>query len=351
MKKVSTAIILVIALLAIGAPRSAEGSVSVSISFFHDQLSSSGRWAVAATYGEVWVPAGVAAGWAPYVFGEWVWTDYGWTWVSNDPFGDIPFHYGTWVWLDPYGWAWVPGTIWAPAWVTWAYTDDYIGWAPVPPSFVLSVGGYSGAPVVVSQTQYVFVPTNQFVGASVSTARVPVQQNTEIFTRATKNTSFTVSSGIVRVAGPPPARIEKATGKHLERVAIGRVKTAPTTISDAGIAKGQRLRVVAPAGEQKRVEAHTKEQRISATSPKTTGHETREESAQVSRPEQVKAEHHPQAAVTPHQPPSHDAQQQGQIKEEKPTQSPQNEGKTKNAKEKEKEKPKEKDKEKEQEKD
>ncbi len=104
----------------------------VSVSFFHERLAPHGRWIVAASLGDVWVPSGIAAGWAPYTDGEWTLTDYGWTWVSYDPWGDVPCHYGAWTWVDPYGWVWAPGTVWAPAWVTWAYTDDFVGWAPLP---------------------------------------------------------------------------------------------------------------------------------------------------------------------------------------------------------------------------
>src|SRR5262245_3478378 len=106
-------------------PRPAEATVSVSITFFHQELAPYGRWVYTPAYGEVWYPTAVAAGWAPYVDGEWVYTDCGWTWVSYDPFSD-PYHYGTWVWVDPYGWCWEPGYVWGPAWVTWAWTDTYV---------------------------------------------------------------------------------------------------------------------------------------------------------------------------------------------------------------------------------
>src|SRR6266496_1683468 len=45
---------------------------------------------------------------------------------------------------DRYGWVWIPGTVWAPAWVTWTYNDNYVGWAPLPPSIVFGSSGYSG---------------------------------------------------------------------------------------------------------------------------------------------------------------------------------------------------------------
>src|SRR5436309_2135915 len=67
----------------------------------------------------------VAAGWAPYRVGNWVWEPYyGWTWVSYEPWGWAPYHYGRWfLWSG--SWAWWPGPvipryrpIWAPAYVS-----------------------------------------------------------------------------------------------------------------------------------------------------------------------------------------------------------------------------------------
>jgi uncharacterized protein DUF6600 len=296
-------------LFVLSAPRPALGSTSVSISFFHDQLSPHGRWVVAGSYGDVWVPGGVAAGWAPYVDGQWVWTDYGWTWVSYDPWGDIPYHYGTWSWVSDYGWCWVPGTIWAPAWVTWAYSDNYIGWAPVPATFVFSSGGYFGGPVVLSASRYCFVPTSQFVGVNASTVRVPIQQNSTIFASTTRATRFQVSNGIVHTAGLDPARIERVTGRHLQRASISQVHTQPTTVAAAGLSKSRSLGVVVPAktrsqelrtastshAADKHAPAATRETHTSAaakTSPHTTTTRESTHVAQKSKPQpKAKPEH------------------------------------------------------------
>ena len=230
----------------------ADAAVAVSLSYFHQTLAPHGRWLVAASYGDVWVP-NVAAGWEPYVDGDWAYTDYGWTWVSDDSWGDIPYHYGTWAWVDPYGWVWIPGTVWAPAWVTWAYTDDYVGWAPVPPTFVLSAGGYVGSPIVVAQTRYVFVPARQFVGVPVASVRVPAQQNAAIFARATKVTRFPVSGGIVHTAGIPRAQIERAAGHRIAAESVSRARVTPTSIAQARVGTSKRVAVVAPAVERQRV--------------------------------------------------------------------------------------------------
>ena len=242
------------------APPLASASVSwsVSVSYFHESLAPYGRWVDSGSYGEVWVPSGTASGWDPYWDGEWIWTDYGWTWVSYDPWGDIPYHYGTWVYVDTYGWAWEPGTVWAPSWVTWAWTDDYIGWAPVPSTFFITASGYFGPPVVLASTRYVFVPATQFVGTNVSTVSVPQTQNAAILSRAQKGTRFTVSGGVVRAtADPPPSFVERVTGKRLERAGIGKLKARPATLAAAHVS-GRRIGVVAPARERSAAIAQAK---------------------------------------------------------------------------------------------
>ena len=250
MRKIVVAAILFACTFALLVPRAASASTTVSVSYFHDTLAPYGRWVVVARYGEVWVPAGVSRGWDPYWDGEWLWTDYGWTWASHDPWGDIPYHYGTWAWVDPYGWVWVPGTIWAPAWVTWAWTDSYIGWAPVPVTFVISSSGYVGSPVVVAATRYVFVPATQFVGVNVSTVRVAESRNTTILPQAQKATRFAVSGGIVRAtANPPLDFVQRVSRKRVERSGTGRLKAPPTTMSAARVS-GKRFGVVAPASER-----------------------------------------------------------------------------------------------------
>ena len=76
-----------------------------------DDLDRHGTWRSVPTYGQVWVPRGVAAGWAPYSTGSWVFDPhYGWTWVDTEPWGWAPYHYGRWVHVDGF-WAWAPGPI------------------------------------------------------------------------------------------------------------------------------------------------------------------------------------------------------------------------------------------------
>jgi hypothetical protein len=274
---------ILFAIAVLSAARAAAAPVAVSVSVFHDQLAPHGRWVAAGSYGNCWVPSGVAVGWEPYVDGQWVYSDYGWTWASDDPWGDVPYHYGTWAWVDPYGWVWVPGTVWAPAWVTWAYTDDYVGWAPVPPSFALTATGYFGSPVVVTSTHYVFVPTRQFVGVRVASVRVPAQQSVTILPRAVKTTRFEVNNGFVRVAGPPESHVARVVGHPIERVSVDRLSARPTTLAAGGVTAAKTVRVVAPEKERARVAqtaakapsaAQSAPQHEAAAKPKTAARET-----------------------------------------------------------------------------
>ncbi len=76
-----------------------------------DDLDHYGTWRVVPTYGSVWVPTAVQAGWVPYSTGSWVLDPvYGWTWVDTAPWGWAPFHYGRWVFVDGF-WAWAPGPV------------------------------------------------------------------------------------------------------------------------------------------------------------------------------------------------------------------------------------------------
>ncbi|MGH7368866.1 MAG: DUF6600 domain-containing protein, partial [Candidatus Rokuibacteriota bacterium] len=76
-----------------------------------DDLDQHGNWRVVPEYGSVWVPEGVAADWAPYTTGRWIWDPrFGWTWVDTAPWGWAPYHYGRWVHVDRV-WAWAPGPV------------------------------------------------------------------------------------------------------------------------------------------------------------------------------------------------------------------------------------------------
>lgn len=110
---------------------------SISVQMFYDELSPYGDWIYSSDYGYVWRPEfDYPEAFRPYSSnGRWVYTDLGWTWVSDYRWGWATFHYGRWYMDDYLGWLWVPGYDWAPAWVAWGSYDGYWGWAPLSPGF------------------------------------------------------------------------------------------------------------------------------------------------------------------------------------------------------------------------
>lgn len=107
----------------------------VNLNYFEQQLAPFGQWINHPQFGEVWKPD-LGPDFRPYFNGYWQFTsDYGWLWVSNEPFGDVVYHYGRWVYDQSEGWLWVPGYVWGPGWVAWRDTGEYVGWLPLPPGY------------------------------------------------------------------------------------------------------------------------------------------------------------------------------------------------------------------------
>jgi hypothetical protein len=103
-----------------------------SLAYSEADLGSSGSWFFASNFGGwCWRP-NVAAGWRPYYNGYWRYSPGGFlVWVSYDTWGWVPYHYGRWAFESSYGWVWLPGAAYAPAWVYWMYGPSYVGWAPM----------------------------------------------------------------------------------------------------------------------------------------------------------------------------------------------------------------------------
>ena len=97
-----------------------------------------GRWVDAPGYGMVWSPSlTIGAEWSPYREGRWCWTGGDYVWIAYEPWGWCPYHYGRWSFVASLGWCWVPpapaAVFWAPAYVGWVYTPDYVAWVPLAP--------------------------------------------------------------------------------------------------------------------------------------------------------------------------------------------------------------------------
>lgn len=161
MKKIVLVLLLVIAASTYTeAHRHGHRHFSISIQTFYDELSPYGDWLYTPDYGYVWKPFFERPEYfRPYSSGgNWVYTEYGWTWVSDYSWGWAPFHYGRWTFDDYLGWMWIPGYEWGPGWVTWGSYNDYYGWAPLGPNINVSVNFNWYAP----DPWWTFVPTHRF---------------------------------------------------------------------------------------------------------------------------------------------------------------------------------------------
>lgn len=99
---------------------------------FYSVLGDYGEWVPVGPFGQCWRPY-ASFGWRPYVYGHWIYTQYGPMWEGYEPWAWIGYHYGSWIFTANLGWVWVPGYEWHPGRVAWAHSYDTIGWMPLPP--------------------------------------------------------------------------------------------------------------------------------------------------------------------------------------------------------------------------
>jgi len=191
MKRV--ALILVLALSALTTSKADD--LRVSFDFFYETLAPYGEWFSVEGYGYVWRPAEVAADWAPYTDGYWPYTDAGWTWVSYEDWGSITYHYGRWIVLRDFGWCWVPGYDWGPAWVSWRTSNEYIGWAPLPPEALWQVdtgfGTWVDAHYQLGPGAYRFCRVPDFGSPVIRNVLLPPPWNVTFIERTANVTNIT----------------------------------------------------------------------------------------------------------------------------------------------------------------
>ncbi|MGA7104834.1 MAG: DUF6600 domain-containing protein [Candidatus Deferrimicrobiaceae bacterium] len=108
---------------------------------YSSDFDENGRWVYVSAYGFVWTPKVVVTGdWAPYRNGRWVWRGGDYVWIGYESWGWAPYHYGRWSYVARIGWCWVPPSrgdvFWAPGYVGWVSTGNYVGWVPLAPGEV-----------------------------------------------------------------------------------------------------------------------------------------------------------------------------------------------------------------------
>jgi hypothetical protein len=193
---------------------------------YERDLGQSGRWVDVPNYGRCFVPNGVDANWRPYTNGHWSHGDDGWAWVADDSeasWGEICYHYGRWTHVDRVGWCWVPGTVWAPAWVAWRSGGDYCGWAPLPPE-----GGVEVSVAIVDRIPptYFNFCEEKYLGAPRLRERiVPADRTTTIIHQTVNITNVTVVNNRVVNRGVDVARVERLSGHRVERTQVATAST------------------------------------------------------------------------------------------------------------------------------
>ncbi len=242
----STLALAAMAVLALpGLPASAQpyserhSGAEVDVDIFYDSLAPYGEWIETPEYGWSWAPR-VERRWRPYTRGQWVMTDYGWFWDSDERFGWATYHYGRWVNDRYYGWLWIPGTEWAPAWVSWRHGNGYTGWAPLPPRATwqtrigLTIGGLD-IDAFIGARDYAFVRDRAFVDRGVYQRVLPPTQNVTIINVTTNVTNYTVLDDRVVNSGIAVATFERAAGRRVVRahtVDVHRADAAKRTRAD-----------------------------------------------------------------------------------------------------------------------
>ena len=177
--------------MAVSLQTYAQSQESVTISSFYEALSPYGQWLYDKTHGYVWTPTDKK--FRPYYTnGYWVMTEHGSTWVSNYPWGWAPLHYGRWVYDSFYHWVWVPGTTWAPSWVVWRTSGEYVGWTPITPGTTISAAG--GPSYYVPDDWWVFVPRKNFLNHDFQGKVLPARTNPDILKKISVNTNTRTAS-------------------------------------------------------------------------------------------------------------------------------------------------------------
>lgn len=237
---------------------------------YERDLSPSGRWVDVPNYGRCFVPNGIDRDWRPYTNGHWSHGDDGWAWVADDreaSWGEICYHYGRWTHDDRVGWCWVPGTVWAPAWVAWREGGDYSGWAPLPPE-----GGVTVSAAIADRIPpaYFSFCEDKYLGEPrVREHIVPADRTTTIINKTVNITNVTVVNNRVVNRGVDVARVERVSGHRVQQT---QVATASTPVEAQRLrSEGKVVRyeppVIQKAAEQRIAQHERVAQRAAAEKP------------------------------------------------------------------------------------
>jgi hypothetical protein len=271
-----------------GRDRAEDGSMSLRylspayVGF--ETLDDFGTWEVDAGFGPVWVPR-VAAGWAPYRMGRWLWQDpWGWTWIDEEPWGFAPFHYGRWTFLRN-RWAWVPGEIvaapvYAPALVAFVGGSGFdvslslgagggVGWFPLAPGEPYAPA-YRVSQTYIRDINVTTVKVTEIDVAHLDMARLRyANRAVPGAVTAVPKTAFLAGARLDRAAiRVPPSALTRATvigtTAPFARAARPAVHAAGRAVARPPVEARRQPAVSRPAGPPARAVSHAASPTVSA---------------------------------------------------------------------------------------
>jgi len=197
----------------------------MDFNYMYNYLASYGNWVHLAPYGYVWTPRNMGYRWQPYRDGHWVLTDNGWTWISHEEWGSIPFHYGRWGYDNYFGWFWVPGTVWGPAWVSWRWSSQYVGWAPLPPGVEFRTGmGFTSLSFKIPHRFWIFLQAPHFLDRDIYRYTLPYERNVTIINFTTIHNNIYFRNNRIINEGIGIDRVRRVTGRTVPRYTIRDVR-------------------------------------------------------------------------------------------------------------------------------
>ncbi|MGC8743848.1 MAG: DUF6600 domain-containing protein [Verrucomicrobiia bacterium] len=226
--------------------------VPETVVVYYSALSPYGSWLYVDGYGYCWQPlvAVTYPGWRPYYHGgRWLWTDYGWYWLSDYSWGWATFHYGRWSYLHHHGWVWFPDRVWGPAWVSWRVGPSYCGWAPLPPYARYDVGVgfvYHGSHVSIgfefglSDWDYTFVDWGHFHHRYPYRYGVPGNRARDIYNNTTVINNYITgnNNNVVINTGVGTEHITRLTREEIRKVTV---RDAPVVVGNRTTISPERL--------------------------------------------------------------------------------------------------------------
>ena len=210
-------LIIIMALMATASHLAAQ---EMRIEYFYDKLSPYGHWAGMDELGWVWQPTNIGTNWRPYSDGSWVYTNEGWSFNSSAAWSWAAYHYGRWSFQGTYGWVWVPGTEWAPAWVAWRKNEQFIGWAALPPEIQWTPENGLGTQIAnwdaeIDPTGWSFIETQYFSDADLSSRIQKPSRNVSLYQETSNITNYTYENKHIVDNAVPVDEVEKFTQKKI----------------------------------------------------------------------------------------------------------------------------------------